>query len=238
MARRDLADSNGEAQRRHHLSEYTDDEKRWLVKAEEEEREKGRGFMARLKRRWDEQSEKCKVSQQNLRDNAVRFKREINIDVEAEDNTNGSENLRTAKSEWTNEMKINLLRIEGRERSRGRGFMKRMKQEWDLIYEDKPMSAQCLRDNAARFRKDKALVNLTEIRDGRDLEPEQAEQSGCDNENLQQEELDVEHENVEAEKNINNRERDYENKQEDEGEREREEENEDMREMRTRFIRT
>ena len=116
--------------------------------------------------------------------------------------------------------------------------MKRMKQEWDLIYEDKPMSAQCLRDNAARFRKDKALVNLTEIRDGRDLEPEQAEQSRCDNENLQQEELDVEHENVEAEKNINNRERDYENKQEDEGEREREEENEDMREMRTRFIRT
>jgi hypothetical protein len=56
-------------------------------------------------------------------------------------------------------MKINLLRIEEQERSRGRGFMKRMKEAWDSIYEDKPVSALCLRDNAARFRKDKAVAN-------------------------------------------------------------------------------
>ena len=67
-------------------------------------------------------------------------------------------------------MKINLLRIEDQERNKGRGFMKRMKELWDLIYDDKPLSTQCLRDNAARIRKDRELMNLIEVRDGRDLE--------------------------------------------------------------------
>ena len=52
---------------------------RWLAKADEEERRRGKGFMDRLKKRWDEQyPEKRDRSKQNLRDNAVRFKREIN----------------------------------------------------------------------------------------------------------------------------------------------------------------
>ena len=42
---------NGEAQTRHHLSAYSDGEKRWLVKTVDEERSKGTGFMLRLKRR-------------------------------------------------------------------------------------------------------------------------------------------------------------------------------------------
>jgi hypothetical protein len=45
VARQDQADSNEEAYRRHYLSTYTDDEKRWLVKVGEEERRRGRGFM-------------------------------------------------------------------------------------------------------------------------------------------------------------------------------------------------
>ena len=49
-------------------------------------------------------------------------------------------------------MKIDLLKIEERERKQSRGFMKRMKDAWDAIYGDKPMSAQTLRDNAVRFR--------------------------------------------------------------------------------------
>ena len=66
--------SNEEAHERHHSSRYTDDEKRWLVKADEEERRRGKGFMDRLKKRWDEQyPEKRNRSKQNLRDNAVRF---------------------------------------------------------------------------------------------------------------------------------------------------------------------
>ena len=39
-------------------------------------------------------------------------------------------------------MKINLLRIEDQERSKERGFMKRIKETWDLIYDDKLVSTQ------------------------------------------------------------------------------------------------
>ena len=134
VARRDLAVSHEEAQRRPYLSEYTDDEKRWLVITKEEERGKSRGFMGRLKRRWDEQyPEKCKVSNQILRDNAVRFRTEIGNTTEAtRDSTYNSENKSAGNTVWTNEMKVILLRIEEQERNRGRGFMKRMKEEWDL----------------------------------------------------------------------------------------------------------
>ena len=39
-----------------------------------------------------------------------------------------------------------------------------MKDALDVIY-DAPMRAQCLRDNAARLRKEKSSLNLTEIRE-------------------------------------------------------------------------
>ena len=73
---------------------------------------------------------------------------------------------------WTTEMKVNLLKIEERERNRGHGFMKRIKEAWDDIYENSTISAQTLRDNAARFRKDNSLLNLITVRDGNDVEPE------------------------------------------------------------------
>ena len=69
-------------------------------------------------------------------------------------------------------MKVNLLKIEDRERNRDRGFMKRMKEAWDDIHKNSIMSAQTLRDNAARFRKDNSLLNPIEVRDGNDVEPE------------------------------------------------------------------
>ena len=52
---RNEAIPNGEAQTKHPLSTYTDDEMRWLVTTADEERSKSNGFMLRLKRRWDEQ---------------------------------------------------------------------------------------------------------------------------------------------------------------------------------------
>ena len=39
-----------------------------------------------------------------------------------------------------------------------------MKDAWDLS-NDIPMRAQCLRDNAARFRKDKSILNPIEVRE-------------------------------------------------------------------------
>ena len=183
--------------------------------------------MDRLKKRWDEQyPEKRNRSKQNLRDNAVRFKRGMNINIqECQNNTSTRDNTSTGHFEWTNEMKINLLRIEEQERSRGRGFMKRMKKTWDAIYEEKPISAQCLRDNAARYRKDKVVTNLIEVRDERDLEPDQAEQTENNNENSQNEYCDV-----------HDGHGDHENKQEDVKDRGVEEESEDVKEMRIKFI--
>ena len=83
-----------------------------------------------------------------------------------EDTTLNNTNKRTT------EMEVNLLKIEDRERNRGRRFMKRMKEAWDDIYENSIMSDQTLRDNAARFRKDNSLLNLIEVRDRNDVEPE------------------------------------------------------------------
>ena len=47
-----------------------------------------------------------------------------------------------------------------------------MKEAWNDTYENSIMSAQQLRDNAARFRKDNSLLNSIEVRDGNDVEPE------------------------------------------------------------------
>ena len=46
-----------------------------------------------------------------------------------------------------------------------------MKEAWDDIYGNSTMSAQTLRDNAARFRKDNSLLNLIKVRYENDVEP-------------------------------------------------------------------
>ena len=50
--------------------------------------------------------------------------------------------------------------------------MKRMKEACDHIYKNSTISAQKLRDNAARFRKINSLINFIKVRDGNDAEPE------------------------------------------------------------------
>ena len=67
-------------------------------------------------------------------------------------------------------MKVNLLKIEERERNRDRGFMKRIKEAWDDIYENSTINAQTLRDNAARFRF-------------RDIKPVRSQENVEENEN-------------------------------------------------------
>ena len=69
-------------------------------------------------------------------------------------------------------MKLNLIKIKKRERSRDRGFMNRMKEAWDDMYKDSTMSTETLRDNGARFRKGNLLFKLIKVRDGNDLEVE------------------------------------------------------------------
>ena len=72
---------------------------------------------------------------QNMRNNVVRFKKELEknagsekVQIETElDTTLNNTN------KWTSEMKVNLLKIEERKRNRGRGFIKRMKEAWNDI---------------------------------------------------------------------------------------------------------
>ena len=67
-------------------------------------------------------------------------------------------------------MKVSLLKIEERERNQGCGFMKRIKEAWDDIYENSTINAQTLRDNAARFRF-------------RDIKPVKSQENVEENEN-------------------------------------------------------
>ena len=71
-------------------------------------------------------------------------------------------------NEWTNEMELELLKIDREERSKGTGFMKRMKERWDEKYPGLLVTAQCLRDSPTRVSKDKALLNQLEVQDQRE----------------------------------------------------------------------
>ena len=67
--------------------------------------------------------------------------------------------------EWTTEMKISLVVMDNEERSKGRGFMKRVKERWDQRYpEYSSASWQKLRDNSARFKKEQDVMNLILVR--------------------------------------------------------------------------
>ena len=83
--------------------------------AADEERNKDIGFMLKLKRRWDEQYlEKNRVSKQNLRDNAAKFKKELEMNVGSEKTQIKIEEDTTLSNtnKWATEMKVNLPTIE------------------------------------------------------------------------------------------------------------------------------
>ena len=77
------------------------------------------------------------------------------IQQEMVDQNSNTNNANTAKtnSEWTNEMKLELFKIDREERSKARGFMERMKERWDEKYPGLPVTVRCLRDIAARISK-------------------------------------------------------------------------------------
>ena len=85
--------------------------------------------------------------------------------------------------------------------------MNRMKDTCNVIY-DTPMSAQCLRGNAARIRKDKSIMNLIEVREIENIEPQLRNVILNSNENIQ-EQIHDQTESVEAnetlEANIENK---------------------------------
>ena len=143
--------------------EWTENEKRRIIQINQEERERGKNFMRRIKERWDLEFPHKKRTAQNLIDNARRFENE---------RITGKSNM-----EWNTDLKLELLQIDGEERKKGRGFMKRVKKRWDLKYpEYRLVSMQKLRDNASRFKKDPVIVNLMLVRERTEFDcPEEME---------------------------------------------------------------
>ena len=65
-----------------------------------------------------------------------------------------------------NEMKKRLVQMEEQERNKGRGFMSRLKTRWDDGFPQiHHISAQSLTDNANRFKKETALMNVLVVKD-------------------------------------------------------------------------
>ena len=96
------------------------------------------------------------MAAQNLVGNAKSFKKgwgnigeQKGLIVEQTTPENGSKQLN-----WTTEMKIDVVTTDKEERTKGRGFMKRLKERWDQKYpEYQHASWQKLQDNAAGTNK-------------------------------------------------------------------------------------
>ena len=149
--------------------ERTDEQKHRIVEIDTHERRRGKNFMKRIKARWDAEFPDSKRTAQNLIDNAKRFRKDgwgnqLEQEEEVEQVVNEvSENQK--QLEWTTEMKISLVVMDNEERSKGRGFMKRVKERWDQKYpEYSSASWQKLRDNSARFKKEPDVMNLILVR--------------------------------------------------------------------------
>ena len=150
-------------------TEWTDEEKLQLIQLDREERQKGKGFMRRIKVRWDQEFPRKKKTAQNLVDNARRFKLEASANGRS-DQQDGV--VATKKIQWTTDMKVHLTVIDQEEWQKGRGFMGRVKERWDTKYpEYKRVSMQQLRDNASRFKMEKEIINLILVRRRKEIEP-------------------------------------------------------------------
>ena len=128
------------------------------------------------------------MAAQNLVDNAKSFKKEgygnigeqNELIVEQTTPENDSKQLN-----WTTEMKIDVVTIDKEERTKGRGFMKRLKERWDQKYpEYQHASWQKLRDNAARFKKEPELINLILVQKSKEKPQDQEEQQEEDEEQI------------------------------------------------------
>ena len=108
--------------------DWTDEKKRQIAHINLEEQQKRKNFMKSIKNRWDDEFPEKRRTAQNLVDNASRFEKE----------GWGGEIVRNrttkiqVNTEWNIEMKIRLIIIDEGERQKSRGFMKRIKERWDV----------------------------------------------------------------------------------------------------------
>lgn len=133
-----------------------------LTEIEAEERARGKGFMERLKKRWNVEYPDAQHTAKNLVANARRFK--VEQDQHQAPQEQPGQNVM-----WTSEMKVTLIELEQTARSEGKGFMARLKARWDEMFTQyRHLGAQCLRDNASRFSNDQTIKNLLLVRQNSD----------------------------------------------------------------------
>ena len=116
-------------------SEWTKEQKHKIVEIGTEERRRGKGLMRRVKQRWDAEYPADPRTAQNLIDNAKRFKKEgWGRPVDNQDEVEVEPQIDDTRTslEWTTEMKILLMILDQEERANGRGFMKSVKDRWDI----------------------------------------------------------------------------------------------------------
>ena len=183
MAADEVVGRNGEPDK-HRSTEWTEELKTRLVEIDDKERQHGRGFMMRTKQRWEVENPNLKIIKQLLRDNTKRFRdekmAERNKMTAAEEikemfansmelggfegSSSGDEQKEKEEQQWDNDQNVFLIMLDEMERREGCGFMKRMKERRDEVYPQTPHTTQNLRDNASRFKKEKELTNLAEVR--------------------------------------------------------------------------
>ena len=146
--------------------DWTDEQKKRIVEIDENERKRRRNFMKRIKNRWEAEYPNNRRTAQNLIDNAKDLRKKVGAQIKKNDQNINQEDVQiqqeiSKKMEWTTQMKIKLIMIDEEERVKGRGFMKRVKERWEVEYpEHSEASWQKLRNNAARFKREKEIRKL------------------------------------------------------------------------------
>lgn len=76
---------------------------------------------------------------------------------------NSSRRMLKDKLEWKLADKVRLVQIDNEERTKGKGFVNRVKTRWDNECTAMKLSKQSLRDNAARFRKENEVMARIQV---------------------------------------------------------------------------
>ena len=150
----------------------SEEEKKGLVEINLEEPRKSRRVMGKMKRCYREFPHKSNYTENNFRNNAIRFEQEAEIieELKGKDKVNGNEGEEVVETEernleWSLELKVSLIELETEARVLGKGHMMKLKEMWDERYpEYRNITAQSLRDNKGRFKKDPVLQNLILVR--------------------------------------------------------------------------
>lgn len=157
----------------HAKAKWSLDHKIRLVELEKEERAKGSGFMKSLKRRWDSKFPELQhFGEKALRNNAAVFHKDPKVMRHVEEiiDNSGYEHENVGKHKWKMDEMLHLVEIDDKERSKGRGFMRRVHERWLSEFPGRFVGAGTLRDLAQYFRSQNEIATLLLVKRNGGLE--------------------------------------------------------------------